>query len=304
MGVMTTGSNPALMWPGVKAATEGQYKRWPTTWSKIYEKVSSDKAYEEYVGLTGFGLAQIKDQGRATYIDSSQQGYTARLTNVAWSLGYTVTHENIVDNQYPALAKRYSSDLVRSFAETKEINGANPLNRAFNASYTGADGVSLCNTAHPNIHGGTWANKPAVDADLSEAALEDAIIALRGFTDDRGNRINVGAAKLIVARQEEFNAYRILNSIKQPGTANNDPNAVMDSGNLPGGMVVNVWLDSPHAWFIKTDMVNDGLIYQEREGFRFSQDNDASTMNFSAFGYERYVFGFNNPRAIYGVNGP
>jgi hypothetical protein len=176
-------------------------------------------------------------------------------------------------------------------------------NRAFNGTYLGGDAVSLCSTAHPNTTGGTWANRPTVDVDLSEASLEDAIITLMGFTNDRGLLINVMPRSLIIARNEWFNANRILKSVYQPGTANNDINVLKATNALPEGIKLNHYLTSPHAWFLRTNIQN-GMKYYERAGIQFDQDNDFDTMNAKAKGYERYSFGWSDPRAIYGVNGP
>lgn len=304
MAVITTGNHPAQYWPGVKAFVGNSYREHPTTWSKLFTKTDSDKKYEEYVGLTNFGLPQVKSEGAAIYMDSQQQGYTTRLTNVGYGLGFVVTHEEIADKQYPALANRYSRDLVKSFVEGKETNGANIYNRAFNATYVGGDGVSLCNSAHPYIYGGTWSNVPAVPADLSEASLEDALTAINTFQGERGRHIAVRGHTLVVDTSNEFNGYRLLNSIKQPDSASNNPNAVKDMGALPGGMVVNVWFDNPGAWFIKTNLEGEGLLYQEREAFTFDRDNDFLTKNALAAGYERYAFGWNSAYAIYGVDAP
>ena len=190
-----------------------------------------------------------------------------------------------------------------SFRQTKENIGANIYNRAFTTGYVGGDGVTLCSTAHPNTSGGTWANTPTVASDLSEASLEDAHIAIMGFTNDRGLLINVMPRSLIIARQEWYNANRILKSVYTPGSANNDLNILKATNALPEGIVMNHYLTSPHAWFVRTNIQN-GFKYYERVGIQFDQDNDFDTMNAKAKGYERYSFGWTDPRAIYGVNGP
>ena len=183
------------------------------------------------------------------------------------------------------------------------FRSANIYNRAFNSTYTGGDGVSLCSTAHPNTSGGTYANKPTVDADLSEASLEDALISLMGYTNDRGLLINVMPRSLIIARQNWFNANRILKSVYTPGSANNDINVIKATNALPEGIHMNHYLTSPQAWFVRTNVKN-GMKYYERHAVSFDQDNDFDTMNAKAKGYERYSFGWTDPRAIFGVNGP
>ena len=169
--------------------------------------------------------------------------------------------------------------------------------------FRSGDGVELCSTAHPNTTGGTFSNKLSVDADLSEASLEDATIALMGFQNDRGLLINVLPKSLHIARQEYYNAARILKSVNQPTNANNDINVLRANNVFPGGAVLNHYFTSPHAWFIRTN-IRDGMKYYERVGIQFDQDNDFDTMNAKAKGYERYSFGWTDPRAVYGSNGP
>jgi len=218
-------------------------------------------------------------------------------------LGYIVTKEELDDNLYENVSKRRAAALAMSFRQTKENVAANIYNRAFNSTYTGGDAQPLCSTAHPNTSGGTFANKPTVDVDLSEASLEDATIAIMGFQNDRGLLINVMPKSLVVARQEWYNSNRILKSVYTPGSANNDINVLKATNAFPEGIVMNHYLTAPHAWFIRTNIMN-GLKYYERVGIMFDQDNDFDTMNAKAKGYERYSFGWTDPRAIYGSNGP
>jgi len=302
-GVITTASHPKALWPGVKAWWGQVYAEHATEYDKLFDSDTSSKNYEEDVQLTGFGLAPRKAEGAGVQYDSEIQGFTTRYTHIAYALGYIVTKEELDDNLYMEVSKKRSAALAMSFRQTKENIAANVYNRAFNSTYLGGDGVSLCNTAHPLTTGGTYANKPTVDVDLSEAALEDALIAIMGYTNDRGLLINVMPRSLIIARNEWFNANRILKSVYTPGSANNDINVLKATNALPEGIVMNHYLTSPHAWFIRTNIQN-GMKYYERVGISFDQDNDFDTYNAKAKGYERYSFGWTDPRAIYGVNGP
>jgi len=302
-GVITTASHPKALWPGIKAWWGQVYNEHAEEYTDLFDKDTSSQNYEEDVQLSGFGLAPRKSEGAATSYDSEIQGFTTRYTHVAYALGYVVTKEELDDNLYEQVSKRRSAALAMSFRQTKENVAANVYNRAFTAGYVGGDGVTLCSTAHPNITGGTWANKPTVDVDLSEAALEDAMVAIMGLQNDRGLLINVMPRSLIIARQEWYNANRILKSVYQPGTANNDINVLKATNALPEGIKMNHYLTSPRAWFIRTNIQN-GMKYYERTGISFDQDNDFDTMNAKAKGYERYSFGWTDPRAIYGVNGP
>jgi len=302
-GIITTASHPKALWPGIKAWWGQVYDEHPEEYSKLFDSDTSSQNYEEDVQLTGFGLAPRKSEGSGVQYDSEIQGFTTRYTHVAYALGYIVTKEELDDNLYEQVSRRRAAALAMSFRQTKENVAANVYNRGFNGTYTGGDGVALCSTAHPNVSGGTFANKPLVDADLSEASLEDAMIAVMGFQNDRGLLINVMPKSLVVARQNWYNANRILKSVYTPSSANNAVNVLVATNALPEGIVMNHYLTSPNAWFLRTNIQN-GMKYYSRVGIQFDQDNDFDTMNAKAKGYERYSFGWTDPRAIYGVNGP
>ena len=306
-GTINTGSLPKLLWPGIRSLFGTTYNEQPKMYSQTFDMVSSDKAYEEYVQVTGFGLGQYKPQGQSISYDSQQQGFVTRLTNAAWALGYIVTEEEIEDNLYPKIAKGRTKALAFSMLQAKEVNGALVYNRAFTAGYVGGDGVVLCSTAHPNVSGGTWANTPTVASDLSEASYEDALIAIAGFTDDKGLAIQVKPRSLWVSRQDWYNAIRLTRTSYQPGTANNDVNATLATNAVPEGAHQNVYFTAPHAWFIRTDagMADQtGMIYQQRTPIKFFQDNEFDTRNEKAGASERYCFGWGDARAIWGNNGP
>jgi hypothetical protein len=302
-GVITTGSHPKALWPGIKAWWGQVYDEHPEEYNALFDRESSHQNYEEDVQVTGFGLAPVKSEGQGVQYDSEIQGFTTRYTHIAYALGYIVTKEELDDNLYEQVSKKRAGALAMSFRQTKENVAANIYNRAFNSTYKGGDGVELCSTSHPNTTGGTYSNKLSVDADLSEASLEDATIALMGFQNDRGLLINVMPKSLHIARQEYYNAARILKSVNQSATANNDLNVLRANNVFPGGAVLNHYFTSPHAWFIRTN-VRDGMKYYERVGIQFDQDNDFDTMNAKAKGYERYSFGWTDPRAVFGSNGP
>jgi len=302
-GIITTASHPKALWPGIKAWWGQVYDEHKEEYSQLFDSDTSSMNYEEDVQLTGFGLAPVKSEGSGVSYDSEIQGFTTRYTHVAYALGYIVTKEELDDNLYEQVSRRRAAALAMSFRQTKENIGANIYNRAFNGTYLGGDGVALCSTAHPNTSGGTFANTPTVAADLSEASLEDALTAIMGFQNDRGLLINVMPRSLVVARQNWWNANRIMKSAYTPSTANNAVNVLVATNALPEGIVMNHYLSSPNAWFVRTNIQN-GLKYYSRVGIQFDQDNDFDTMNAKAKGYERYSFGWTDPRAIYGVNGP
>lgn len=304
-GLITTASHPKALWPGVKQWWGQTYDEHQVEYTDLFDSETSTQNYEEDVQLTGFGLVQQKPEGSGVLYDSEVQGFTTRYTHIAYALGYIVTKEELDDNLYETVSRKRAAALAMSFRQTKENVAANVYNRAFNGSYVGGDNVSLANTAHPNTSGGTWANRPTVDVDLSEAALEDAIIAIMGLQNDRGLLINIMPKTLIIPRQQVFNAQRILHSSYQTGNANNDINVIKSGNYIPGGFKVNHYLTSPNAWFIRNTIPGKtGMKYYERVGIQFDQDNDFDTMNAKAKGYERYSFGWSDPRAIWGVNGP
>lgn len=298
---ITTGSHPKALWPGVKAFFGKTYAEKPLIADMVFDASTSDKAYEEYVEETGFGLAPVKPEGGSVSYDTDAQGYIARLMNVTYALGAKVTMEAIDDNQYEDVAKKKAKKLARSMRQTKENVHANILNRGFNSAFVGGDGKELLATDHPTLDG-TQANEPAVAADLSEASLEDMLILIRGMKDSRGLRIQAKGIKLIIPPQLEFVATRILSSTNQSGTANNDINAVRAMGMLPGGTVTWDYLTDADAWFIKTD-VDDGLIKQQRKAMAFTQDNDFDTSNACMKAMERYAAGWADWRGIVGSPG-
>lgn len=304
-GVIMTSNHPKALWPGVKGFWGRTYNDHVTEYTDLFDVETSEKAYEEFVQITGFGLAPVKPQGKAAEYDSETQGPTTRFVHVAYALGYIVTHEELKDDLYMEVSKTRATSNARAFRQTKERVAANIYNRGFNANYMGADGVSLFSTAHPNTSGGTFSNKLAVDADLSEAALEDLLIQIMQATDDRGLLINLMPKSLHIAPANWFNANRILKSVYQVGTANNDINVLNATNALPAGIKLNHYFTSPNAWFVRTNVeTGKGMLFLEREGISFDQDNDFDTKNAKALGYERYSAGFIDPRAVYGSNGP
>lgn len=301
-GVINTGSFAKALRPGLKAIFGNAYKEHPETYSKIFTRETSDKSYEERTGFAGLGLARKKDQGAGTYFDSMQQGFTRRTSNFAYSLGFIITREMIKDNQYRDYANSWTKALAHSCRQTKEINAANILNRAFSASYPAVDGKALIASDHITKTGLTFSNSLATPADLSEAAIEQLLIQIKQTKNERGLRIAIMPKALVIPVELQFQADRILNSSLRSGTANNDVNSIKHMGALPGGMIPWNYLTDPDAWFITTD-VPEGLIYQEREAIEFDSDNDFNTKNAAFSAYERYNFDNVDVRGVFGSAG-
>jgi len=298
---ITTGTHPKALWPGVKAFFGKSYKEKPTVCMQVFSAMTSDKAYEEVVEETGFGLAPQKAEGASVSYDTDAQGYTTRFTNVTYGLGAIITREAIEDNQYESVATRKASKLARSMRQTKENVHANVLNRGYTSGYTGGDGVVLFSASHPSL-AGNQSNTLAVAADLSEASLEDMLVQIRLATDSRGLRIQLEGQKLVVPAALTFEATRILSSTNQAGTANNDINAVRALGLLPGGAVVWDYLTDADAFFITTD-APEGLMSFQRRALALTQDNDFDTENARMKATERYSCGWGDFRGVYGSPG-
>jgi hypothetical protein len=301
MAVINSGSFAKALWPGVNAWYGKAYDEYPVEYTKLFDKNTSSRAFEEDVGISSFGLAVVKPEGSGISYDSERQGFTTRYQHVVYALGFIVTREAMEDDLYDVVGQKKAQGLAFSMRQTKEIVAANVYNRAFNSSYTGGDGVSMVNASHPNIAGGTWSNQIGTAADISEAALEQAYIDIAGFTNDRGLLIGVRPKSLIIPRQIMFEAKRILTADGRPGTDNNDPNVLKSMGVIPE-VVMNHYLTDTDAWFIRTS-VKDGLKYFERRADSFDMDNDWDTENAKFKATARYSFGWTDPRAIYGSAG-
>lgn len=301
---ITSGSFAKALWPGISKWFGETYKEWPVEWVDLFDQEGSTKAFEEDVGISGFGLAVEKTEGGPISFDTARQSYIQRYINRTFALGFIVTQEAQEDNQYniAALGRRDSKALAFSMRQTKEIVGANVYNRAFNSSYTFADGKEMCATDHPLFAGGTFANELTVAADLSEASLEQAAIDIAGFVNDRGLKISIMPKTLIIPKELVFEATRILKSELQNDSANNAVNALKAMGVFPGGVKINHYLSDADAYFIRTNCP-DGTKCKNRVGLDFGMDNDFSTTNAKFRARERYSFGVTDPRGIFGSPG-
>ena len=289
MSVINSGSFAKALWPGVNAWYGKAYSEWPEEYTKLFDKYTSSKAFEEDVGISSFGLAVLKSEGAPISYDSERQAFITRYQHAVYALGFIITREMMEDDQYDVVGQRKAQGLAFSMRQTKEIIAANVYNRAFTSGYTGGDGSVLLSTSHPNLKGGTWSNRLATDADLSEASLEQACIDIAGFTNDAGLLIAVRPKTLVIPRQLMFEAKRILGSDGRVGTDNNDLNALKTLGVVPE-VVTNHYLTDVDAWFIRTDVQN-GMKYIERRADSFDMDNDWDTENAKFKATARYSFG-------------
>ena len=286
---------------GIKAWWGSVYNEHAPEYPDLFDKDTSEQAYEEDVQATGMGLAPVKAEGSKVRYDTQLQGFTTRYTNVTYGLGYIVTREEEEDNLYEKVAMGRTKRLAFSMNQTKENVAANVYNRAFNSSFTGGDGVELLATDHPS-RAGTWQNELTNAADLSEASLEDLLILIMKATDDLGLNISLMGRCLIVPPDLAFEAERIVKSTLQNDTANNAINAIRNMGLLPEGVKVNHYLTDTDAWFVRTNCP-DGLKCYQRRPIDFTMDNDFDTENHKYKSTERYSFSWTDPRGLYGSPG-
>jgi hypothetical protein len=298
---INTGSFAKDLWPGVNAWYGEKYAEYPVEHLDIFTKHTSTRAFEEDVGAAMFGMAPVKAEGVAISYDSAEQAFIDRYTHVTYALGFIITREMHDDGISMTTALRRATALAFSLRQTAETVGANILNRAFNSSYTYGDGLELCSTAHVNQTGGTWRNELNTAADLSEASLEQACIDIAGFTNDRGLKIAVRPKKLIISKEQVFEAQRILESTLRPGVADNDINALKSLGMIPE-VAVNHYLSDTDAFFIKTDCP-DGMKYFERRESAFATENDFDTENARFKATFRGSWGCTDKRGIFGSPG-
>ena len=290
--------------PGLNALFGMEYARYENEHREIFSEETSDRAFEEELMLTGFGAAPTKAEGAGVSYDSAQESFTARYTHETVALAFSLTEEAIEDNLYDRLSVRYTKALARSMAHTKQVKAASILNNAFDTTgpYNGGDGVSLCNTAHPTALGPNFSNRPTVGADLNETSLEQGIIDVSEFTDERGLKVALKVRKAVIPTALQFVMERLMKSTLRVETADNDINALKSMGMIPQGYAINHYLTDPDAWFLMTDAPN-GLKMFNRAAMKTAFEGDFDTGNVKYKARERYSFGWSDPRGIYGSPG-
>ena len=286
--------------PGLNALFGLEYARYGEEHKEIYETETSERSFEEETKLSGFSAAPVKNEGSAIAYDNAQEAFTARYTHETIALGFSLTEEAIEDNLYDSLSGRYTKALARAMAYTKQVKAANVLNNGFTA--TGGDGQPLFSTAHPLVSGGVNSNTPATQADLNETSLENAVIQIAAWTDERGLLIAAKPRKLVVPPALQFVATRLLETELRVGTADNDINAIKNNGSIPEGYTINHFLTDTNAWFLTTDVPN-GLKHFVRTPMSTGMDGDFDTGNVRYKARERYSFGYSDPLGIYGSQG-
>jgi hypothetical protein len=288
--------------PGLNALFGLEYARYGEEHKEIYETETSERSFEEETKLSGFTAAPVKNEGAAIAYDNGQEAWTARYTHETIAQGFSLTEEAIEDNLYDSLSARYTKALARSMAYTKQVKAANVLNNGFTPGYVGGDGQTLFSTAHPLISGGTNSNTPSTAADLNETSLENAVIQIAAWTDERGLLIAAKPRKLIVPPALQFVATRLLETELRVGTADNDINAIKNNGSIPEGYTINHFLTDTNGWYLTTDVPN-GMKHFVRTPMQTGMDGDFDTGNVRYKARERYVFGYSDPLGMYGSPG-
>ena len=288
--------------PGLNALFGMEYSRYGEEHKEIYETEKSERSFEEETKLAGFSAAPVKNEGSAIAYDNAQEAFTARYNHETIALGFSITEEAIEDNLYDSLSARYTKALARAMAYTKQVKAASVLNNGLSASYVGGDGVALFSTAHPLVSGGTNSNRPTTNADLNETSLENAVIQIAAWTDERGLLIAAKPRKLVIPPALMFVATRLLETNLRVGTTDNDINALKNNGSIPEGYTINHYLTDTTGWFLTTDVPN-GLKHFVRTPLSNSMDGDFDTGNVRYKARERYSFGWSDPLGIFGSPG-
>jgi hypothetical protein len=288
--------------PGLNALFGMEYARYGEEHKEIYETETSERSFEEETKLSGFSAAPVKNEGSAIAYDNAQEAWTTRYNHETIALGFSITEEAIEDNLYDSLSARYTKGLARAMAYTKQVKAAAILNNGFSAAYPGGDGVALFSTAHPLVSGGTNSNRPSTPADLNETSLENAVIQIAAWTDERGLLIAAKPKKLIVPPALQFVATRLLETNLRVGTTDNDINALKNNGSIPEGYTINHYLTDTNGWYLTTDVPN-GLKHFVRSPLANSMDGDFDTGNVRYKARERYSFGWSDPLGMFGSPG-
>ena len=288
--------------PGLNALFGLEYAKYGEEHKEIYETESSERSFEEETKLSGFAAAPVKNEGSAIAYDNAQEAFTARYTHETIAMGFAITEEAVEDNLYDSLSSRYTKALARGMAYTKQVKAAYVLNNAFTGGPTYGDGVVLCSTAHPLVSGGTNSNTPSTPSDLNETSLENAVIQIAAWTDERSLLIAAKPKKLVIPPALQFVATRLLETELRVSTADNDINALKNNGSIPDGYCVNHYLTDTNAWFLLTDVPN-GLKHFIRTPLSTGLDGDFDTGNVRYKARERYSFGVSDPLGIFGSPG-
>jgi hypothetical protein len=290
--------------PGLNALFGLEYARYGEQHKEIYETEKSERSFEEETKLSGFSAAPVKNEGSAIAYDNAQEAFTARYSHETIALGFSITEEAVEDNLYDSLSARYTKALARAMAYTKQVKAASVINNGFTNSsvYYGGDGVPLFSTAHPLVNGSTNSNRPSTNADLNETSLENAVIQIAAWTDERGLLIAAKPRKLLIPPALQFVATRLLETSLRVGTTDNDINALKNNGSIPEGYTINNFLTDTNGWYLTTDVPN-GLKHFERTALTNSMDGDFDTGNVRYKARERYSFGWSDPLGMFGSPG-
>lgn len=292
----------SIVEPILNETFDGVYDQRADEWKQVFdERTGTPRNYHEEPVLYGFGAAPELPDGMPVTYQSGGVLYVQRYLYKVYGLAFALTKVLVEDGDHIRIGQTYSKHLAQSLIETKETLCANILNRAFNSSYAGGDGIELTATNHP-IVGGTFSNELSTAAALSQTSLEQLLIQIRNAVDNNGKRIRLTPKKLIVSPSNVFQAETLLKSTLRAGTADNDVNPVKSMGLLEGGQANLSRLTSTTAWWIKTD-APEGLKLMMRRKLDKSMEGDFETDSMRYKATERYAVGFTDPRTVFGTEG-
>lgn len=292
----------SIVEPILNEEFDGIYDQRADEWKQVFtERRGIPRNYHEEPVLYGFNAAPELPDGMPVTYDSGGVLFNARYVYKVYGLAFALTKVLVEDGDHISIGQIYAKHLAQSLIETKETLCANILNRAFNGTYTGGDGVSLVNTAHP-IANGTFSNQLTTAAALSQTSLEQMLIQIRQSVDNNGKKIRLNPEKIVVSPANMFQAEVLLKSVLRTGAANNDINPVKSMGLLGGGAAVMSRLTSTTAWWVSTD-AKVGLQLMMRRALEKSMEGDFETDSMRYKATERYQPGWTDPRTIYGTAG-
>jgi len=292
----------SIVEPILNEEFNGIYDQRADEWQQVFkEETGIARSYQEEPVLYGFGAAPELPDGMPVTYQSGGVLFIQRYVYKVYGLAFALTKVLVEDGDHIRIGQTYARHLAQSLIETKETLCANILNRAFNGSYTGGDGVSLVNASHP-IAGGTFSNVLSTAANLSQTSLEQILVQIRNAVDNNGKRIRLTPKQIVTGPSNVFQAEVLLKSALRTGTANNDINPIKSMGTLPGGQANLARITSTTAWWVQTD-APEGLKMVKRRGLEKSMEGDFETDNMRYKATERYAVGFTDPRALYGTAG-
>lgn len=292
----------AIVEPILNEAFDGIYEQRADEWQMVFrQETGTPRNYHEEPVLFGFGSAPELPEGQAVTYDQGGVLFIQRYLYRVYGLAFAMTKVLVEDGDHIRLGRIFSEHLAQSMIETKETLTANVINRSFNASYPGGDGVSLISAAHP-IRNGTFSNQLTTAAVLSQTSVEQMLIQIRKAVDNNNKKIRLVPKKLVTSPENIFQAEVVLKSVLRAGSGNNDINPIRSTGMLSEGQANLSRLTSATAWWIQTN-APQGLKLLMRRRLEKSMEGDFATDSMRYKATERYWPSWTDPRCMWGTPG-